>query len=177
VDIGGHPCSFFVLYADEGHVRAIGETIRFSDSPAPTGVVIVDDDDGGFVRSGSPSGWRTVDEGYDGSLTWTRNNNQERVGYNRARWYPGLTEGRYEVLVYIPERYTTTASARYWVSHRDGYTLHIVDQSTHGNRWVSLGTYWFTGTLPYDHVSLSDVTQEPYLSRLIAFDAVKWVPR
>jgi hypothetical protein len=41
---------------------------------------------------------------------------------------------------------------------------------------VSLGTYWFRGT-DDDYVSLADVTFEPYVSRLIAFDAVKWEPR
>jgi hypothetical protein len=51
-----------------------------------------------------------------------------------------------------------------------------VDQSANGNRWVSLGTYWFHGTRD-DYVSLADVTYEPRLSRLIAFDAAKWEPR
>ena len=31
--------------------------------------------------------------------------------------------------------------------------------------------------LTLEHVLLSDVTQEPLRSRLIAFDAIKWVPR
>jgi len=177
VNTTGHPCSFFVLYADRNHIRAIGETVRFSESPVSTGTVVVDDRDGGFTKSGSATGWHTAAEGHDGQLTWTWNNEQEQANYNRAYWYPGLAAGRYEVLVYIPERYTTTSNARYWVSHRDGYTLQLVDQSANGSRWVSLGTYWFSGVLPYDHVSLSDVTYEPYLSRLVAFDAVKWVPR
>jgi hypothetical protein len=99
-----------------------------------------------------------------------------RANYNWARWYPGLAAGRYEVLVYIPDRYTTTAHARYWVSHAGGLTLKVVDQSANGDRWVSLGTFQFRGTGD-DYVSLADVTYEPYLSRLIAFDAVKWVPR
>ncbi len=175
VEIGGHVYPFFVLYADQDHVRAIGETLRFTTTPTPTGV-IVDDTDPGFVKNGSSTGWHTAAEGYGGHLTWTRNNDQVRSNYNWARWYPDLAPGRYEVFVYIPERYTTTPKARYWVSHRDGYTLRLVDQSANGSRWVSLGVYWFRGTND-DHVSLSDVTYEPYLSRLIAFDAVKWVPR
>jgi len=51
-----------------------------------------------------------------------------------------------------------------------------VNQSTNGDRWVSLGTYWFRGSRD-DYVSLADVTYEPYVSRLVAFDAVKWEPR
>jgi hypothetical protein len=125
---------------------------------------------------GASSGWRTANEGYGGRLTWTRNNDRERYNYNWARWYPTLTPGRYEVLVYIPERYSTTSSARYWVAHADGYAPRSVDQSRNGSRWVSLGTYRFDGGND-EYVSLSDVTFEPRLSRLIAFDAVQWVPR
>jgi hypothetical protein len=99
-----------------------------------------------------------------------------RSNYNWARWYPDLAAGRYEVLVHIPKRYSTTTRARYWISHSKGYTLRIVDQSAHSGRWVSLGTYRFRGNRK-DYVSLADVTFEPYLSRLIAFDAMKWVHR
>ncbi len=140
------------------------------------GTVIVDDGDAGFVKGGSASSWRRVLEGYNGDLLWTKNNDYARSNYNWARWYPGLTAGRYEVYVYIPHRYTTTAKARYWISHRDGLTLRVVNQSAYSNQWVSLGTYRFVGN-SNDYVSLADVTYEPYLSRLIAFDAVKWVPR
>ena len=149
---------------------------RQGQNPSP-GSVIVDDTDPGFVKNGSPTGWRAASEGHGGHLTWTRNNDRQRSDYNWARWYADLAPGRYEVFVHVPERYTTTSSARYWVSHRDGYTLRLVDQSANGSRWVSLGTYWFTGPGSHDHVSLSDVTYEPYVSCLIAFDAVKWVPR
>lgn len=142
----------------------------------PMGGIIVDDADPGFVKGGSPGAWRTADEGHDGHLVWTKNNDRARSHYNWARWYPQLRAGRYEVFVYIPFRYTTTASARYWIAHRSGYTLKIVDQSANGDAWVSLGTYWFDGNAG-DYLSLSDVTGEDYLSRLIAFDAVQWVAR
>jgi len=144
--------------------------------PPPPGTIVVDDADQGFVKGGSTTGWHTAAEGYGGRLTWTRNNDRRRTNYNWARWYPDLAPVRYEVFVYIPERYTTTSNARYWVSHRDGYTLRRVNQSTNGDRWVSLGTYWFRGSRD-DYVSLADVTYEQYRSRLIAFDAVKWEPR
>jgi len=140
------------------------------------GAVIIDDGGAGFVKGGNASSWRRVLEGYNGDLLWTKNNDYVRPNYNWARWYPGLTAGRYEVYVYIPHNYTTTAKARYWISHRDGLTLRIVNQSAYSNQWVSLGTYRFRGNSS-DYVSLADVTYEPYLSRLLAFDAVKWVPR
>lgn len=144
--------------------------------PPPTGSVVIDNGSAGFVRGGRESSWRSEAEGYGGSLLWTKNNDLVRANYNWARWYPNLTPGRFEVFVYIPERFTTTAAARYWVAHRDGYTLRVVSQSANGSRWVSLGTYWFQGGNA-DYVSLSDVTYEPYLSRIIAFDAVRWDPR
>ncbi|MFZ0544481.1 MAG: PA14 domain-containing protein, partial [Candidatus Promineifilaceae bacterium] len=141
-----------------------------------TAGTIVDDNSAGFVKGGSPTGWTIQSEGYGGSLTWTRNNDQAWANYNWARWYPTLTPGSYEVFVYIPDRFTTTAQAQYWVAHYDGFTLRIVNQSAYSNQWVSLGTYRFRGTNA-DYVSLSDITYEPRLSRLIGFDAVKWEPR
>jgi len=146
-----------------------------ADTPMP-GEVVVDDTDAGFVRGGSSGGWHVANEGQGGRLTWTRNNDWARPRYNWARWYPKLSPGRYEVLAFIPERYTTTSNARYWVAHADGNTLQTVDQSANGNRWVSLGTYRFTGGAG-EYVSLSDITGETRLTRLIAFDAIKWVPR
>ncbi|RLC72342.1 MAG: hypothetical protein DRI81_16505 [Chloroflexi bacterium] len=166
-------------YYEHAGLASAWLTWERDDVPPPSpGTVIVDDIHSilGFVQSGSRTGWHTESEGYRGHLTWTRNNDRRRPNYNWARWYPSLAAGRYEVFVYIPERYTTTSQARYWVSHRDGYTLRIVDQSANGGRWVSLGVYRFRGSRD-DYVSLADVTYEPRLSRLIAFDAVKWVPR
>jgi hypothetical protein len=147
-----------------------------TDGSSGSGTVIVDNGDKGFARGGAATAWRSEPEGYDGDLLWTKNNDWARSNYNWARWYPGLKAGRYEVYVYIPHRFTTTAKARYWISHAGGYTLRIVNQNAYSNQWVSLGTYRFRGT-SQDYISLSDVTYEPYLSTLIAFDAVKWVSR
>ncbi len=146
-------------------------------TPVPTsGEVLVDDQSPGFVRGGLARGWGEALEGYGGHLFWTQNNDRIRPGYNWGRWYPRLTPGRYEVFVFIPRRYTTTQRARYWISHAGGFSLRIVDQSRYNDQWVSLGTYRFRGT-DMDYVSLADVTYEPWLSRLMAWDAVKWVPR
>ena len=109
VNVAGHPCSFFVLYADQNHVRAIGETLRFTENPASTGMVIVDDSDPGFVKNGSSTGWHTTAEGYGSHLTCTRNNDRRRATYHWARWYPALDPGRYYVVVYAPDRSTPTS--------------------------------------------------------------------
>jgi len=166
-------------YYENGGVATTHLTwLRVGDDPPPPspGTIIVDDTDQGFVMGGAASGWHTAVEGHGWHLTWTRNNDLVRTNYNWVRWYPDLAPGRHQVLVYIPERYSTTTRARYWISHRSGYALRVLDQSANGGRWVSLGTYWFRGDAR-DYVSLADVTFEPYLSRLIAFDAVKWVRR
>ena len=142
--------------------------------PPSTGGVIVDNRDAGFVRGGTASGWASANEGYNGHLYWTQNNDTARPGYNWGRWYPTLSAGRYEVFVYIPDRYSTSASTRYWISHAGGFTQRVVDQSVYSDQWVSLGTYTFRGD-NRDYVSLADVTGETYLSRLLVWDAMKWV--
>lgn len=142
-------------------------------TPVP-GTVIVDDEDAGFVTGGRASGWRVAYTGYNQRMLWTYNNDRVRTNYNWARWYPRLRAGWYEVFVYIPGQNATSTQARYWISHADGFTLRVVNQLAYSNQWVSLGTYRFRGTRD-DYVSLADVTFEPYLSRRVGFDAVKWV--
>jgi len=145
-------------------------------TPPPAGTVILDERDAGFVKGGPASGWRYQNEGHNSTLMWTTNNYNANSNYNWGRWYPSLAARRYEVFVYIPDRFTTTGQARYWINHADGYTLRIVNQSAYSNQWVSLGIYRFRGTSE-DYVSLADVTFEATRSRLIAWDAVKWEPR
>ncbi len=167
-------------YYENGGVAAARLTWEREGGNPPADGIIVDDTDPGFVKGGPASGWQTATEGYGGDLTWARNKawaiRHHWPGYNWGRWYPEPTPGRYEVFVYIPERYTTSSEGRYWVKHRGGFTLRVVDQSANGDRWVSLGTYWLNGD-GEDRVSLATPTHEVHRSRLLAFDAVKWVPR
>lgn len=145
-------------------------------TPPPGDGIIVDNTSPGFVTGGRAASWRTVQGGYGGNYLWTYNNDRVRPNYNWGRWYPDLDAGRYEVFVFIPARNATTDQARYWVSHRNGYTLVEIDQMAYADEWVSLGTYTFRGTSS-DYVSLSDVTYEPYLSRRVAWDAARFVAR
>lgn len=162
-------------YENGGRATAQLSWDPVSEPPSDSGVV-VDDTDPGFSKGGRVASWRTVYEGYGNRLLWTWNNDWQQPDFNWARWTPSLSPGRYEVFVYVPYRYTTTASARYLVSHSGGFTSRVVDQDANGDRWVSLGTYWFNGT-SNDYVYLTDATGERRLTRLVAFDAVKWVPR
>lgn len=153
--------------------------LRPSPLPTPTphsNIVVVDNLQSGFRRGGLEAGWRQASEGYENHLFWTKNNDKRYPAYNWGRWYPALDDAEYEVFVYIPHRYTTTTNARYWISHVDGFTQKTVDQSLYSNQWVSLGTYRFQGT-EQDYVSLADVTSEERLSRLIAWDAMRWERR
>jgi hypothetical protein len=166
-------------YYESGGVataRLFWEAIDGNEEPPPSDTVIVDDLSPGLRKGGAASAWRSDAAGHAGHMLWTWNNDRIRSNYNWARWYPTLRRGRYEVLVHVPDLYTTTARARYWIHHEGGYSLRVVNQGANSGRWVSLGTYWFSGTQD-DYVSLADVTYEPYLSRMIGFDAMKWVPR
>ena len=171
LDHDGYLPTFAVMTDGKCHDVKVAYLLKFD-----PGTIVVDDRDTGFVKGGPASTWRYENEGYNNNLTWTTNNYNANSNYNWGRWFPKLAARSYEVFVYIPERFTTTAQARYWINHADGYTLRIVDQSANGSRWVSLGTYRFQGTRD-DYVSLADVTFETTTSLLIAFDAVKWEPR
>jgi len=173
---GGNTTLKMEYYENAGAAAAHLTWNGGTNPPPSTGEVVVDDNGAGFSKGGSAGSWRSVAEGYGGHLLWTLNNDRVRYNYNWARWQPRLVPGRYEVFVYIPDRYSTTGSARYWISHAGSLSQRSIDQSAYHNEWVSLGTYEFRGTAG-DYLSLADVTYEPYLTRLIAFDAAKWVPR
>jgi hypothetical protein len=161
----------------EYYENSWGAVAKLSWAPtAAAGVVIVDDLSAGFVRGGIASSWRSVNEGWGDHLFWTWNNDVVHAGYNWARWFPALAAARYEVFAHIPDRFSTSSNARYWISHAAGFTLHPVDQNQPGPYWASLGTFDFTGTSS-DYVSLSDVTLETRLSHMVVFDAMKWEPR
>jgi hypothetical protein len=100
-------------------------------------------------------------------------------------WQASLPQsGDYEVFVWIPDpdpfdwqpkrRYTPTQSAVYQIYHKAGRrTTKTVNQELMTGGFCSLGTFNFD-TLA--SVILDDRTGESYLSTMIAFDAVKFVP-
>ena len=98
---------------------------------------------------------------------------------NYGRWTPHLTAPReYQVLVHIPERYGNSTRVRYRVLHDGQRHDQIVNQNHYNGEWVSLGTYYFNAAnIGKEFVLVYDNTREPPASRMIAFDAVKFVPR
>ena len=150
--------------------------VPLASPPTAAGTIIVDDGGPGFMSGGVPSSWRIATTGVGGRYSWTFNNDYGRSNYNWARWYPELAAGQYEVFAYIPAQHATTRHARYWIKHDGYYSLRVVNQSIYYGEWVSLGTFYFNGG-GEEYISLSDITYEAYLSRSLAFDAVKWVLR
>ena len=142
-------------------------------APVPVAeVVVVDDLDRAFTRGGV-SGWHVARYGYGGHMFWTNNNTY--YTQNWGRWTPRLPRpGSYEVFVFIPGRYATTTSARYSIYHSGYSDTRSVNQSVYYDKWVSLGTYRFAAD-GREYVYLPDLTYEPYLSKYIGYDAVKFV--
>lgn len=175
ISLFGGPTPIQLEYYESGGFAEVSlDWTRLHAPPTPGSGNIVDNGDGGFVSGGDADDWHLETEGHGGSLRWSENSEMINADYNWARWYPNLTPGSYEVFAYIPDRFTTTSQARYWISHADDYTLRAVDQSANGGQWVSLGVYRFDGS-DEDFVSLADVTFEADESTLVAFDAVRWV--
>jgi hypothetical protein len=132
----------------------------------------VDDLDPGFVRHGTPAYWREAAIGYAGHMWWTLSNGN--VLDNWAEWVPNLPQcGLYQVAVFIPSNYATTANARYLVTHRNGQNTVVVNQYLYSDQWVALGAFTFEGGSA-SRVSLGDNTGEPLGQQHIGFDAIRW---
>jgi hypothetical protein len=177
---GGHPV--IVEFYDRSSVALINfwsQALNVYPTPVPTTIpgqpweIIVDDLDPGFYKGGPSSSWYTRLVGFRGHTHWTYNSDTQV--YNFAKWVPQLTAaGNYQVLVFIPKQRADTLKARYRIYHNGLEESYYVNQSIYFDKWVSIGTYYFaaSGT---EHVYLDDVTGEPYATRRIGFDAVKFV--
>jgi len=137
--------------------------------------IIVDDRDAGFIRGGPASGWYGRNYGYREHLFWTWNSRTQVS--NWGKWFPYVpTAGNWEVYVYIPSKYFGTKSATYSIYHNGVRHTRVVNQGRYFDQWVSLGTYYFAGGSG-EYVYLGDNTGEPYATRYVGFDAVKFVRR
>ena len=146
-------------------------------TPGPGTEVVVDNTDPGFLWGGPLTSRRVAYLGIGGSLYWTYNSTVMPVNY--GKWTPRLAAaGNYEVFVYVPSSYATSANVRYRILHSGQRHDRVIGQYLYGDQWVSLGTYYFNAAnVGNEFVLVYDNTREPYACRMIAFDAVKFVPR
>lgn len=153
-------------------------TIKFwwTPGPVPPGeAIIVDELSPGFTWGGPLRGRRSAPVGYGGHMYWTYNATYNLENY--GIWRPSLPRpGYYEVLAFIPRLYANTTRARYRIFHAGQRHDKIVNQALYADKWVSLGTYYFNAQ-GNEFVFLGDNTREPYLSRFVGFDAIKFVPK
>mgnify|MGYP000849573835 CR=1 FL=1 len=171
-DWPGYNNGFQSLNSVAWTVKADGEHKVYNDT-------LIDDIDynhGFFMANQPPSQMRyyrdETSSCYNGHYWWTYSNPSLSLDTCWVSWTPSLAQaGLYEVFVYIPGTYATATSARYRIFFAGGDTTVVIDQSSYGNVWVSLGIHSFNaGTAGY--VRLGDATgiQGQYL----AFDAMKW---
>jgi hypothetical protein len=145
--------------------------------PDPFGEVVVDSTDRGFVWGGPVRNRFSAPVGVGGQSYWTNNSTSYPVNY--GKWVPRLpAAGNYEVLAYIPRDYSSSTNVRYRILHHGQRHDRVIGQNRYHDQWVSLGTYYFNArNTGYESVLVYDNTREPYTSRTIAFDAIKFVRR
>ena len=168
---GTHPVT--VEYYERGGVAqarlswSLGST-----SPA---TVVVDDLDPAFTRGGNLAGFHARAYGYRDHLFWVWNNNS--AAYYWGKWTPQLpAPGDYEVQVYIPRYYFGSKSALYRIYHDGRRDDKVVSQALYYDEWVSLGTYYFHAG-GGEYVFLASNTGEPYATRHLGYDAVRFIGR
>jgi hypothetical protein len=157
---------------------------QWSPEPSPPGPikvtvgtfeVIVDDLNSGFSKYGTPSYWHEASIGYNGHMFWTYNNQSTIDNY--SRWQPNLSTGgagTYAVYVYIPNNYANTTNATYTIFHNGAVDTRAINQNIYYNQWVLLGSFYFSAN-GSEYVQLVDKTGETAVTKMIGFDAVKWV--
>ena len=166
--VGAGPHNLKMEYFEEAGL-AVARLWWEAGGPGGGPDVIIDDLGPGFTKGGP---WRQAPIGYNGHMFWTRNATATQE--NWGRWTPALSApGMYEAYAYIPSNYATTRNARYTVYHNGVWNTRVINQYIYSNVWVSLGTYRFSAG-GGEFVFMNDVTGEPYLSRQIGFDAVKF---
>ena len=139
--------------------------------------LVIDNRHPGFTWGG-PGKYRNVAwGGYGNDFFWTKNTVTQPSNY--GKWTPTFAgDGEYEVYVYIPGNHATTAQVRYRIFHNGERRDRIIDQDWYFDQWVSLGVYYFNGkNQGQEFIIAYDNTREPAYSKMIAYDAIKLVPR
>lgn len=138
--------------------------------------IVVDDADGKlFSWTGFP-GLVVAEGGHGGTYSYVKNRADRATVEGRWIFKPGL-DGFYDVYASIPQSPSAlTASARYVVHHAGNVSAPIlIDQAASAGQWVWLGNYYFA-KMAGQAVLLDNLTGEPSASRVVAFDALLFVP-
>jgi lysozyme len=135
----------------------------------------IDNGDDCETLFGNSMYWREEEAGVGGSLMWTNATDYEDPS-NYAIWSMWFEEpGEYELEVNIDPGYGETKQAAYRITHEDGETEVVIDQSAQDG-WTSLGTFSFTAGAEY-RVRLDDNTGEAGdLEISIVYDALRVTP-
>jgi len=131
--------------------------------------------DSGFQKSG-PDYWWPTNNGYSGSGIFTYVWSSR---WNYIRWTFDLSKisgtAHYKVEAYIPGLANKSVKADYHINTASGLVHKVVNQSSHGNVWVDLGTYQLSQGSAW--IELDDYTGEPYTDRTksprVVFDAIR----
>jgi WD40 repeat protein len=146
-------------------------------TPIVANDTIVDDlqfGQGFFMQTGAPSSMSLCKDrnlGYQGHSWYVYSRDSGPVDACYATWTPVIPEeGKYEVSAYVPS-FANATDARYSVASSDGIVSKSVNQSDHGDSWVSLGTYPFAKGNG-GSVRLGDASTTA--GQVLGFDAVRW---
>lgn len=196
-ECGNEILRFNDTYVEEADGTAYPPNCGFSG--LPSGAVVVDDvpDATPVHRPGCSTATTTGTFGFDFGTDSARVDlHQLGAGYNSHFWFAHtrkddaegrrlkvsaswklngpLTAKQARVMVHLPDHGAHTAVARYEIRSSAGVRTKTIDQRGSGNRWVSLGAYWFKGTVP--EVRLTSLSTDGTGDDDIAFDAVAFVP-
>lgn len=120
---------------------------------------IIDNDDPCFLPTGPIEYWRSVSEGYDGSLLWTNTTDKAQT-VNGCEWTLNFEQaGRYTVAAHTSKPWSQATNAKYRIETADGAKNSVVDQSA-VQGWNPLGVYAFEANKPY-RISVGDNTGTP----------------
>jgi hypothetical protein len=133
----------------------------------------------GTDASGDPIGvidWHQLGAGFGGHFWFSHTRQAGEPNTVTGTWTPSsLTEGTYNVKVFVPDTGAGAVEATYTINPGNGHASvqRTIDQSTTSNAWVGLGDFTL---YPGASVVLSSVTGDGNDATDIAFSATAFVP-
>jgi murein DD-endopeptidase MepM/ murein hydrolase activator NlpD len=168
---------------------ATGQNFVGTPLPVPSDVIVVESRNLEYspsIGGTCATGWYVSSYGGQGHGVLTLNASNASQSKNSAIWRPNMPRaGWYKVEAFVPYhpffqwpcvdyRITSdTSHATYEIHLTTGTTTKVVNQAPLNDAWVDLGAYYFgVGTAGY--VRLSDMTGEPFASRMVSFDDMRF---